>query len=68
MLDLRTPLGWLFSVGGLLRAAYGVAARPVAGATMTGWTAPFNVDLWWGAAMAVFGVALLVARRRGQAR
>jgi hypothetical protein len=52
-LDIRLPIGLLFTfIGGLLAA--------------TGWPA-INVNLWWGLAMLLFGVWFLyLARRRAR--
>jgi hypothetical protein len=62
-MDVRIPIGGLFSVLGSLIAGYGLAtasdhqqyARSLA----------ININLWWGIVMIVFGLSLLgLARRR----
>lgn len=67
-MDIRLPIGGLFTVLGLLLAGYGLAT---AGDAATH-ALPVNINLWWGAVMLVFGVVLLVgagrARRAGSAR
>jgi hypothetical protein len=51
--DIRAPIGLLFLAIGLLVAVVGVVAHPPT-------TAGVNIDLIWGAAMAGFGVLMLV--------
>jgi len=57
-IDIRTPLGLMFSIMGLLLVGLGV----------TGDGALFrfgvNIDLWWGLAMLIFGAAMLWLARR----
>ena len=54
MLDIRMPIGLMFLVVGALLAAYGLTQSPAdyARALHT------NVDLYWGVAMAIFGVVM----------
>jgi hypothetical protein len=52
--DLRTPLGLLFALLGLLLAGYGLVGDPGVYAASLG----FNVNLWWGLAMVVFGAGM----------
>ena len=61
-LDVRVPIGGLFSILGLLLTIYGlIAPAPVARAFTRGG----QINLWWGLVMLVFGVfMLLVARPR----
>ena len=60
-LDIRVPIGALFAVLGLILVVYGVATGgDVAQYSRSG---GFNLNLWWGAAMLVFGAGLLVAAR-----
>ena len=62
-MDVRVPIGGLLSVLGLLVTGYGIAT---AGQTQIyAKSLAFNVNLWWGAFMLLFGLALLgLARRR----
>jgi hypothetical protein len=59
-LDVRLPIGVFFSLLGLLLAAYGAATLGEPG------TAPVGVpiDLVWGVALFVFGVAMVALARR----
>src|SRR2546428_6286729 len=60
-LDVRLPIGALFSVLGVLLAAYGAATRGRPG------TAPTSVpiDLVWGLVLLAFGALMLALARRG---
>ena len=60
-LDLRLPIGALFTVLGVVVAGYGLATRgDVARYAPSG---SVNINLWWGLVMLVFGVAMLLASR-----
>ncbi len=58
-LDLRIPIGLLFSLLGILLAGYGVVSEPSLYRVSLG----LNINGWWGAAMLVFGGAMLAAAR-----
>lgn len=51
-LDIRLPIGIIFSIYGLIMIAYGAVADPAIFERSMG----VNIDVWWGAAMLVFGV------------
>ena len=60
-LDLRLPIGALFTVLGVVVAGYGLATRgDVARYAPSG---SVNINLWWGLVMLLFGVAMLLASR-----
>ena len=61
-LDIRLPLGLLFTVVGLILCAYGALSDKALYARSLG----YNVNLIWGAALLVFGVLMLVAARRAK--
>jgi len=63
-MDVRVPIGGLLSVLGVLVAGYGVAT--IGQPQVYAKSLAFNVNLWWGLFMLIFGVALLglVRRRR----
>ncbi len=69
-LDVRLPIGGLFTVLGLLLAGYGVATA--GDPALYARSLSVNVNLWWGLAMLVFGLLLLWgasrARRTASAR
>lgn len=61
-MDLRTPIGYLFIVLGLILGGFGLFTGD-ANITQDG----ENVNLWWGVAMFVFGAAMLAGARYGAA-
>jgi formate hydrogenlyase subunit 3/multisubunit Na+/H+ antiporter MnhD subunit len=64
-LDIRAPIGGLFSLLGLMLAGYGLAA----GSRTTSDIAPVtNVNLWWGLVMLLFGIIMLLMSRRAMRR
>ena len=60
-LDIRLPIGGLFTVLGLLLAGYGLVSSKVLYERSLG----INVNLEWGVVMLVFGVIMVVLGRRG---
>lgn len=62
-LDLRLPIGLMFSVVGLLLVGYGLLADRTIYARSLG----VNVNLWWGLVLLAFG-AVMLALARGAAR
>ncbi len=63
-LDLRLPIGGLFTTLGVIIGGYGLAT---AGDTQR--YAPssgMNINLIWGIVMLVFGLLMLLAARRGR--
>ncbi len=61
-IDLRTPVGVLFSALGVLLAAYGAATRGQPGTDPTG----VPINLFWGLALLGFGLAMLALARRAR--
>jgi len=62
-MDVRVPIGGLLTILGLLITGYGVAT--FGDGQLYTKSLNFNVNVWWGAFMLVFGVALLgLVRRR----
>jgi hypothetical protein len=60
-LDIRLPIGLLFTVLGVLLAGYGVTSNPAIYQRSLG----HNVNLLWGLALLAFGVVMLLFGRRG---
>ena len=58
-LDIRLPIGLMFSVLGVLLIVVGLIV-PLGASSV-------NVNLWWGAVMFLFGVIMFVLGRRGTA-
>jgi len=63
-LDLRLPIGLLFTVVGLILTAYGLLADRAIYARSLG----VNVNLWWGLVLIVFGVVMLALAWAGRGR
>ena len=62
-LDIRWPIGLMFSFVGLLLTAYGFATR--ANAELYRRSLGINIDLWWGILLLAFGVLMLALAKRG---
>jgi hypothetical protein len=57
--DLKTPIGWLFSLYGALLALYGALGDPAQYSRSLG----INVNAAWGVVLLLFGIGLLMAKR-----
>ncbi len=55
-LDLRWPIGGLFTITGALLVIYGLVSDPAIYQKSLG----INVNLWWGLVLLVFGIVMLV--------
>jgi len=64
-LDIRLPIGAMFTLFGALLLIYGVMTR--GGAMYDQHSLKINVNLWWGLAMLVFGAIMLLLGRSGKA-
>jgi len=60
-LDLRLPIGGLFTTLGVIIGVYGIATN---GSPMYAQSESINVNLWWGLVMLVVGVLMFVAGMR----
>ncbi len=65
-LDLRLPMGLMFTLTGTILTAFGLATRQ--NAVLYAKSDSLDVNLWWGAVLLVFGLINLVLGRRGQMR
>jgi len=54
-LDVRFPIGGMFSIVGALLVIYGVLSDPTIYEKSLG----INVNLWWGLVLLVFGLVML---------
>lgn len=66
MFDARILMGMLFTLTGTILGAFGLATRD--NPTMYEKSLGINVNLWWGAALLIFGLVVLALGRRGQAQ
>jgi hypothetical protein len=60
-LDIRLPIGLMFSLIGVLLTLFGLFGDRAIYQRSLG----INVNLWWGIVMLIFGLAMLVLGRRG---
>jgi hypothetical protein len=63
-LDIRTPIGVMFSIVGAILVVYGYSSDPAIYARSLG----VNINLWWGLVLLVFGVVMFVLGRREPGR
>ena len=61
-LDIRLPIGLLFSICGILLVLFGTLSNP----QLYERSLNININLWWGLVMLVFGVIMLFLGRRGR--
>lgn len=63
-LDLRLPLGLMFTVFGALLVVYGLVGDQAIYARSLG----INVNLWWGLVLLAFGLLMLALAAGGRRR
>ena len=65
-LDLRLPIGMMFSLVGALLVINGLmtASTPEVYRCALG----ININLWWGLVLLVFGVLMFVAAKRAEGK
>ncbi|HEY6515941.1 MAG TPA: hypothetical protein VIY50_07335 [Steroidobacteraceae bacterium] len=63
-LDIRIPIGSLFVVLGALLAGYGFLSNPAIYRRSLG----IDINLWWGVALLMFGLAMLALAWRSATR
>ena len=61
-LDLRLPIGGLFTALGILVAGYGLATN--GNSALYEPSLSININLWWGLVMLVVGILMLVMGMR----
>jgi hypothetical protein len=65
-LDLRIPMGMLFTLMGTILAAFGLSTRDHA--DLYARSLGIDVNLCWGFTLLAFGIVMLALGRRGQAK
>lgn len=63
-LDLRIPMGLMFSIVGAILTIYGLVTR---GSPIYEKSVGMNINLIWGLVMLVFGLTMFLLGRRSQA-
>lgn len=61
-LDLRLPMGLMFSLFGAMLAVYGLISDPAIYSRSLG----VNINLWWGLVLLAFGLVMLVLALRAR--
>lgn len=64
-LDLRIPMGAMFTLLGLILGLFGLATN---GSPIYESSLGINANLWWGIVLLIFGLTMFILGRRGQAR
>ena len=65
-LDLRIPMGLMFTLTGLILTAFGYATRE--DADLYAKSLGINANLWWGLVLLAFGLTMFLLGQRGQKR
>ena len=65
-LDIKLPIGLMFSILGALLLTYGLAT--MTDTEMYKSSLGININIWWGALMLVFGIIMLWASRKPQTK
>lgn len=61
-LDVRLPIGLMFTIFGVALAGFGLTSDPAIYARSLG----INVNLWWGLVSLVFGLVMLALATRAE--
>jgi hypothetical protein len=64
-LDLRIPMGAMFTLVGVILSAFGLATK---GSPIYAAINGLDINLWWGLALLVFGLTMYLMGRRSQKR
>ena len=65
-LDLRIPMGLMFTFTGLILTVFGL--RTNGDAQLYAKSLGINANLWWGLVLLAFGIIMFLLGRRGQTR
>ena len=64
-LDLRIPMGLMFTLVGAILVAFGISTD---GSQIYAKSLGINANLWWGFVLLIFGMTMLILGRRSQKR
>jgi hypothetical protein len=65
-LDLRIPMGLMFTLVGAILSAFGLATKDRLG--FYAQSLGIDVNLWWGLVLLVFGLTMFLLGQRGHRR
>jgi membrane protein implicated in regulation of membrane protease activity len=65
-LDLRLPMGLMFSIVGIILTGFGLATN--GDIALYARSLGINANLWWGLVLLAFGQTMFLMGRRGQKR
>jgi cytochrome c biogenesis protein CcdA len=65
-LDLRIPMGLMFTLVGIILTAFGIATN--SNTELYARCLGVNVNLWWGIVLLIFGQTMFQLGRRSQKR
>ncbi len=65
-LDLRIPMGLMFTFTGLILSVFGLATN--GNEVLYAKSLGINANLWWGLVLLAFGLTMFILGRRGQKR
>jgi hypothetical protein len=65
-LDLRIPMGLMFTLVGMILTAFGLATN--GDEALYARCLGTNVNLWWGMVLLVFGLTMFILGRRSEKR
>ncbi len=63
-LDLRIPMGLMFTFTGLIMTVFGIRTKD--DAALYAKSLGINANLWWGLVLLVFGITMFLLGRRRQ--
>ncbi len=66
-LDLRIPMGLMFTLVGMILTVFGIATRMSNAASMRK-SLGINANFWWGLVLLAFGLTMYVLGLRSQQR
>jgi hypothetical protein len=66
ILDLRIPMGLMFTLTGLILTVFGFATN--GNADLYARSLGINANLWWGLVLFAFGISMFLLGRRSQKR
>jgi uncharacterized protein (DUF58 family) len=64
ILDLRIPMGLMFTLVGVILSVFGLVTN--SNAALYAQSLGINANLWWGLVLFVFGLTMFLLGRRGQ--